>query len=225
MSSPHVHPSARISGNPGARKTFRQGCRSLPCVAAGAFVGLTIEGERVLAWAQQTLASLSNMRADAAVAKSSMTGTLRLGAIPTTMAIAALLTAPCRAAFPNIRYTISSLSAESIISQLDRFELDLGLTYLDDPTIEGMEKLHLFNERYVLLANRKERLDPTLTWEEAARLPLFEPRHRLDCPQSTVACPHDGRVLEHRAGTRSASPRRPRARLIHAAYHPIRPND
>ena len=136
------------------------------------FLGLTTEGERVLVWAQQTLASLSYMREDATVAKSSMTGTLRIGSIPTTMTIAALLTAPCIAAYPNIRYVLSSLTADAIVAQLDQFELDLGLTYLDDNVIEGFEKLPLFDERYVLLADRKVSLEPTLTWEQAARLPL-----------------------------------------------------
>ncbi len=136
------------------------------------FLGLTAEGERVLVWAQQTLASLSYMREDATTAKSSMSGTLRIGSIPTTMTIAALLTAPCIAAYPNIRYVLSSLTADAIVAQLDQFELDLGLTYLDDTVIEGFEKLHLFDERYVLLADRKVSLEPTLTWEHAARLPL-----------------------------------------------------
>ena len=136
------------------------------------FVGLTVEGERVLVWAQQTLASLSHMREDAAVAKSTMTGTLRIGAIPTTMTVAAFLTAPCRASYPNIRYVLSSLSAEDIIGQLDQFELDLGLTYLDDTVIEGFEKLPLFEERYVLLSHHAAEFESASTWETAARLPL-----------------------------------------------------
>jgi DNA-binding transcriptional LysR family regulator len=136
------------------------------------FMGLTAEGERVLAWARQTLASLSYMREDAATAKSTMTGTLRMGAIPTTMTAAAFLTGPCFSAYPNIRYTLSSLTADAIISQLDHFELDIGLTYLDDMVIEGFEKLPLFEERYVLLAGRSASLESTLTWEQAARLPL-----------------------------------------------------
>ena len=136
------------------------------------FMGLTLEGERVLAWAQQTLASLSHMREDASTAKSAMTGTLRIGAIPTTMTVVAFLTQPCFSAYPNIRYTLSSLTADTIINQLDHFELDLGFTYLDDKVIEGFEKLHLYDERYVLLAGRKVALDPELTWEQAARLPL-----------------------------------------------------
>jgi DNA-binding transcriptional LysR family regulator len=136
------------------------------------YLGLTSEGERVLAWAQQTLASLAYMREDASAAKSTMTGTLRIGAIPTTMTVAAFVTGPCFSAYPNIRYTLSSLTADAIVNQLDHFELDIGLTYLDDKVIEGFEKLHLFDERYVLLADRKVSLEPTLTWEQAARLPL-----------------------------------------------------
>jgi DNA-binding transcriptional LysR family regulator len=136
------------------------------------FMGLTAEGERVLLWAQQTLTSLSHMREDATIAKSSMAGTLRVGAIPTTMTVAAFITAPCRVLYPNIRYAISSLSTEAIASQLDRFELDLGLTYLDEKTIDGFESLHLFDERYVLLSSRNAKLDPTVTWEQAGRLPM-----------------------------------------------------
>jgi DNA-binding transcriptional LysR family regulator len=136
------------------------------------FIGLTAEGERVLVWAQQTLSSLSHMREDASIAKSTMAGTLRIGAIPTTMTVAAFITAPCRAAYQNIRYAVSSLSTEAIAGQLDRFELDLGLTYLDEKTIDGFESLHLFDERYVLLAGRQAALEPSITWEQAGRLPL-----------------------------------------------------
>jgi DNA-binding transcriptional LysR family regulator len=136
------------------------------------YMGFTLEGERVLAWAQQTLASLSHMREDASTAKSDMSGTLRIGAIPTAMTVVAFLTRGCFAAYPNIRYTLSSLTADAIANQLDHFELDLGLTYLDDKVIEGFERLPLFDERYVLLADRKIALDSSLTWEQAARLPL-----------------------------------------------------
>jgi DNA-binding transcriptional LysR family regulator len=136
------------------------------------FVGFTPEGERVLDWAQQTLASLAHMREDASIAKASVAGLLRVGSIPTTMPIVAYLTAACRRAHPNIRYTISSLSAEMIVHSLDEFELDLGLTYLDDTVLDGFEQLPLFEERYVLLASRSVELQAALTWEQAAHLPL-----------------------------------------------------
>ena len=88
------------------------------------------------------------------------------------MTVTAFITAACRALYPNIRYAISSLSTEAIASQLDRFELDLGLTYLDEKTIDGFESLHLFEERYVLLSGRGAKLEPTVTWEQAGHLPL-----------------------------------------------------
>ncbi|HEY2678227.1 MAG TPA: LysR family transcriptional regulator [Steroidobacteraceae bacterium] len=136
------------------------------------YVGLTAEGERVLLWAQQTLTSLSHMREDASIAKSNLAGMLRLGAIPTTMSVTAFISAPCRTAFPDVRYSVSSLSTEAIADKLDRFELDLGLTYLGEKTLDGFESLHLFNERYVLLSDRRAPLQTTLTWEQAGRLPL-----------------------------------------------------
>ena len=136
------------------------------------FMGLTAEGERVLLWAQQTLTSLSHMREDATVSKSDMAGTLRVGAIPTTMTVTAFITAACRALYPNVRYAISSLSTEAIAGQLDRFELDLGLTYLDEKTLDGFESLRLYDERYVLLSSRNAQLEPTVTWEQAGRLPM-----------------------------------------------------
>jgi len=136
------------------------------------FIGFTVEGERVLVWAQQTLASLSHMREDATASKSTMTGTLRIGAIPTAVTVAGFLTAPCHAAYPNIRFNVATSSAESIVAQLDQYELDLGLTYTDDHVLEGFATLPLFEERFVLLAKRDVALEPTLTWEQAARLPL-----------------------------------------------------
>ena len=136
------------------------------------FLGFTVEGERVLEWAQQTLATLTHMREDATVSKSTMTGTLRIGAIPTTTPVAAFLTAPCHAAYPNIRFNVTALSAEAIVTQLDQYELDLGLTYLDDRVLEGFETLPLFQERFVLLAKHGLAMEPALTWEHVAKLPL-----------------------------------------------------
>jgi hypothetical protein len=101
-----------------------------------------------------------------------MAGLLRIGSIPTATPITAYLTAACRSAYPNIRYRITSLSAEAIISHLDEYELDLGVTYLDDQVIEGFESLRMFEERYVLLAGRGAALEPGVAWEQAARLPL-----------------------------------------------------
>jgi hypothetical protein len=88
------------------------------------------------------------------------------------MMVTAFVTAQSRNISPKIRYSISSLSTEEIAGRLDRFELDLGLTYLDEKTLDGFESLPLFHERYVLLSGRDAKLGATVTWEEAGRLPL-----------------------------------------------------
>ncbi|MGH8779616.1 LysR family transcriptional regulator [Paraburkholderia sp.] len=116
------------------------------------FLGFTEEGERVLGWARQTLAALDRMRQDASAAQVRLTGTLRIGAIPTTMPVVSLLLAACREAHPAIRYSLRSLSSDVILRELDDYELDIGFTYLDERVQAGFEVLPLYRERYVLLS-------------------------------------------------------------------------
>jgi DNA-binding transcriptional LysR family regulator len=113
------------------------------------FLGFTEEGERVLGWARQTIAALDHMRQDASTFRV-LTGTIRVGVIPTTMPIVGSLVAPCREQHPMIRYSVRSLSSAAILRQLDDYELDIGFTYLDDDTQAGFEVLPLYRERYVL---------------------------------------------------------------------------
>jgi len=55
---------------------------------------LTPEGRALLPWAQQALASLDGLTAEAARLRHSLTGTLRLGVIPTALNAASLITGP-----------------------------------------------------------------------------------------------------------------------------------
>ncbi|MGH8473395.1 MAG: LysR family transcriptional regulator, partial [Gammaproteobacteria bacterium] len=60
------------------------------------FQGLTPEGERLLGWAQRVLADWEGLRQEAARSRGEITGTLRIGAIPTTMPVVPLLTSQSR---------------------------------------------------------------------------------------------------------------------------------
>ncbi|WP_321945794.1 LysR family transcriptional regulator [Paraburkholderia sp. J10-1] len=115
------------------------------------FLGFTEEGERVLGWARQTIAALDHMRQDVC-ASNLLTGTVRIGVIPTTMPVVSLMIASCREAHPMLRYAVRSLSSDAILRQLDEYELDVGFTYLDDHTQAGFEVLPLYRERYVLVS-------------------------------------------------------------------------
>ncbi|SOE95858.1 DNA-binding transcriptional regulator, LysR family [Burkholderia sp. D7] len=139
------------------------------------FVGFTEDGERVLGWARQTLASLQNMRHDASAAQVRLIGTLRIGAIPTIMPVTTRMLAPCMREHPHMHYEVRSLSSDAILRQLDEYELDVGLTYLDDQVQAGFSVLPLYFERYLLLSpsSADDRFETgTAQWSGLGGLPL-----------------------------------------------------
>ena len=138
------------------------------------FQGFTPEGERILDWARQTLAALEGLKQEASLSQARLSGTLRIGAIPTTMPIVSLLTGACRTAHPDLRQTVLSLSTEEIMRRLDAFELDVGMTYLEDQRLSGFHVQPLYQERYMLLARDRAALNgkTEISWAEAAQLPM-----------------------------------------------------
>ena len=138
------------------------------------YEGMTEAGLRVVGWAQHLLSSYEAMRQETDKAHASLSGTLRIGAIPTAMAVMPFLSAPCQQAYGGISMTLLSLSSDDIIRRLDSYDLDLGLTFLDDRALGGFDLHPLFAERYVLVARDAALLGGrgTLTWAEAAELPL-----------------------------------------------------
>jgi DNA-binding transcriptional LysR family regulator len=138
------------------------------------FVGFTEDGERILGWARQALAAWDCLRQEASISRTRLSGTLRFGAIPTAMPIVSLLTGPYWRAYPDIRQLVRSLSNEEILRRIDNFELDLGVTYLEDQNLERFRVLPLYRERYVLLARDVATLGDcaSMTWRDAADLPL-----------------------------------------------------
>jgi len=56
------------------------------------FQGFTIEGERLMQWAQILAHDWECMRQEATQCNRQLTGTLRIGAIPTTLSVVPLLT-------------------------------------------------------------------------------------------------------------------------------------
>lgn len=138
------------------------------------YEGLTMEGLRVLGWARHMLASHRAMHQEAGLAGKEIAGTVRIGAIPTAMPVVPFLTAGVHAAHPAIGMTVLSLSADEIARRLDRHDLDMGLSFLDERMLAGFDVRPLYCERYVLVAR-----DPALfkgraalDWCQAAELPL-----------------------------------------------------
>ncbi|MGB6487901.1 MAG: LysR family transcriptional regulator [Steroidobacteraceae bacterium] len=134
------------------------------------FVGLTPEGERVLSWGRQILADYDSLREDLSRLRRGMVGTLRLGVIPAAMPAVSFVTARFCEQHPAADVEIQSLSSRAIQRGLDAFELDGGITYLENEPLENVRRLPLYREHYVFVTRREHRLATrsSLTWTEAA---------------------------------------------------------
>ncbi|HYD15122.1 MAG TPA: LysR family transcriptional regulator [Hyphomicrobium sp.] len=134
------------------------------------FSGLTPEGERVVEWAGQILADYESLKQDVEVFRGCLKGTLRLGVIPAAMPAVAQLTAPFSAKHPQVTIDVQSVTSAEIQRGLDKFELDAGLTYLENEPIAHVRKAALYRERYLFVTSRSGPWAgaATIPWREAA---------------------------------------------------------
>ncbi len=138
------------------------------------FRALTPEGERAVAWARRILADREAMLQEVALSKGSLAGRLTLGVIPTALASLGLLTRSLRARHPQVALTVLSLSSIDIQRGLDAFDLEAGVTYLDNEPLLRVRSLPLYRERYFLVTGEAAHFPRrrSVTWAEAASLPL-----------------------------------------------------
>jgi DNA-binding transcriptional LysR family regulator len=138
------------------------------------FTGLTAEGERVLAWAQRILADYRGLEQELSELREGLTGQLRIGGIPVGLPALGLLTSQFAAGNPRVRFEIVSQTSIEIQRGLDDFQIDVGLTYLDNDPLARVRTVELYRERYVLITHRDGPFAGRheASWAEAARLPL-----------------------------------------------------
>jgi DNA-binding transcriptional LysR family regulator len=138
------------------------------------YYGLTAEGERVLEWGKRIVSDARAMRQDVHAAKTALAGHLTVAAVPTALPMTAELTIPFRAKYPGVRFTILSKTSREILSMLDDFQIDAGLTYLDNEPLGDLQTVPLYHERYLLLTHAGTPLGARekVTWADVARIPL-----------------------------------------------------
>jgi DNA-binding transcriptional LysR family regulator len=138
------------------------------------FLGLTDEGERVLAFAQRVLVDYTGLQQELSEMREGMVGQLKIGAIPVTLPIISLLTAPFAKRHERTNIVVTSQTSIEIQRRLDEFSLDVGVTYLDNEPLARVRSLPLYRERYVLLTRPEGvfRGRKVIGWSEAASLPL-----------------------------------------------------
>jgi DNA-binding transcriptional LysR family regulator len=139
------------------------------------YEGLTPEGERLVVWAKRILAEHDAFKAEVIAMQSGITGTLRLGTGPTVSTATGLPVAAFCAMHPLAKVAVCSrLSSEELRRRLREFELDAAIAHFGPDDQEGLEVVPLYEEGYVLLVYG-DQLVPgtrTITWAEAAQLPL-----------------------------------------------------
>lgn len=147
------------------------------------FEGFTDDGERVLIWARRVLADCENLRQDVRTSRTDPAGVLRMGAIPASLPLVPTLTQCCLERYPRMRHEVYTLSAAEILRKIGNFELDIGISYLDDDRLGSFLTLPIFLERYVLVAADAGMFGgaTSMTWKEAAALPLCLFTGTLQC--------------------------------------------
>jgi DNA-binding transcriptional LysR family regulator len=136
--------------------------------------GLTTEGERVLEWARRIVADSRAMRQEIDALKRGLAGHLQIAAIPTALAMTAMLTTPYRARHPDVRFTIVSRNSIQVLSMLENLEVDAGLTYVDNEPVGRVNTVPLYREEYRLLTSSTSELGKRdqVTWAEVGKVPL-----------------------------------------------------
>lgn len=144
------------------------------------FVGLTPEGERVLASAQLMLREHAVLQQDLSSETHLPSGPLRIAAVPTAVPILARFAARLQARHPGIVPIVLSMSSAELEKGLHDLSLDLALGYTErmDPQETRLSAWPQYTEHYFLL-RRAERavsdqleMGPSASWRDVSALPL-----------------------------------------------------
>jgi DNA-binding transcriptional LysR family regulator len=150
-----------------------------------AYVGLTPEGERVLATAQRMMHERELLEQDLRGVANKPVGNIVIGAVPTAVPIAARFAAMLQAKHPGIMPTVLSMTSDEIENGLEKLSLDLGLGYTDrlqtqtTSKLSRLRSLAQYTEHYFLVqksalpdARSRLKIGSNMSWQQASQLPL-----------------------------------------------------
>jgi len=138
------------------------------------FQGLTPEGQRVLEWARRIVGDTRTLREEMRMVRRGLSGHVRIAAIPTALAMVPALTTPFREKHPEVTFSVISRTSLEVLSLLENFEIDIGITYLDNEPLGRVVSVPFYSERYQLITAAGNRFSDRreVTWAEVAELPL-----------------------------------------------------
>ena len=147
----------------------------VPIVLRGRrFLGFTNEGNQIIEWAERVLAQHDAMMAELSKMRGSLEGRVRLGAMPNSSPIIPLLSRLLRKNHPDVEIDIHFMGIEETIIGLQKYTIDVGVTYMQSELLSDLKSLHIYDEKLSLLVpdTKEYKGISSLTWKEAASLPL-----------------------------------------------------
>ncbi|MFG1417431.1 LysR family transcriptional regulator [Xanthobacter sp. V0B-10] len=139
------------------------------------FLGLTDDGERVLAWARRMVADYDGLMQELSGASAGLCGVLRIGAVASAMpALSALVNSFC-ARYPEVRVQLLPLAAATVQRSLDQREVDAAVTLSTLDPLGRVRGTALYDERYVFVSTRgmlQRGASGGMPWAEALKHPL-----------------------------------------------------
>lgn len=138
------------------------------------FQGFTEEGRRVVEWSKRILADRKAMIEELALMRRSLGGRIRIGAMPMSSPVLPLINELFSQQHPGVQISIQFLGLEQMKLGLTNFQLDVGVTYLDQAPLEHLDSLPMYEEQFSLLVPDNGWLKgrTSASWAEAAELPL-----------------------------------------------------
>lgn len=138
------------------------------------FRGLTPEGEQALVWAQRIVSDARTMQDELRAGRHGLSGRIRIAAIPTAMAMVSRWTMPFRQTHPEVAFSVLSRTSAEILSLVESFDIDIGITYLDNEAVGRVIAVPLYREMYHLITAAGAMAEDrrAVSWSEVATLPL-----------------------------------------------------
>lgn len=138
------------------------------------FAGFTPEGDCVVAHAKRAVADAEDLRQALDVMRGGLSGQLRIGVIPTALAVISSLTAPFARSHPRVNIDVRSASTQAILAQLRSFELEAGILYVESASAGDLHCQPIWEEDLAFLTRSGGPLDgrDEIAWRDTAQQPL-----------------------------------------------------
>lgn len=138
------------------------------------FIDLTPEGHSILPFARQLLADHEGLRHAIDAPAGPLRGQLRIGSIPAAMPSVGFLVKALHASHPKLTVAVRSLTSREIERGLLDYEIDAGLTYLNNEPPAQVRSVQLYAERYMFATRADSPLGgcDRISWKDAAAAPL-----------------------------------------------------